>query len=185
MCRSSRSVLPVRSAQAEEDFSAPASTSLRGLGGWQPRRSNPGECVERKTSTQLAMRLVDDIASKQFSGAMVAAPPGPAGNPLPKAAQLCHTIFRCVPRNQRGIDVADGDASHPVGIEVGFGESLIHAGLICTTRPSALQHERNVLEGRPRPKAMRFAGVRADRKGPGHYELRTLIWCKWCPPQPC
>ena len=67
-------------------------------------------------------------------------------NLLPKGAQFGDTLGRGIPGDEGGVDGPDRNASHPIGMEVSFGERLVDAGLIRAERATALQQQSNALE---------------------------------------
>ena len=69
-----------------------------------------------------------------------AAPRIPAGAPAGSPA-------RC--RRSGGVDGADRGADDPVGLDAGFVQRLVDAGLVGAQRAAALQHQHDLAEGRP------------------------------------
>jgi hypothetical protein len=66
---------------------------------------------------------------------------GPGGHEVPELAQPVDPVLGRVAGDQRGIDGADRDAGDPVRLQLGLAERGIHAGLVGTERPAALQHQ--------------------------------------------
>jgi len=82
------------------------------------------------------------------------------GHGLPEDAQTFDALLGRVAGDQGAVDGADRDAGHPVGMKIGFGQSLVDARLIGTQRAATLQQEGNPFEGGPRPRSVRRGGRR-------------------------
>jgi hypothetical protein len=61
---------------------------------------------------------------------------------LPEFAQLLDPFFGRIACDQGRIDGADGNAGHPVGMNIGLRQGLIDAGLIGAERAAALKDQR-------------------------------------------
>jgi len=78
------------------------------------------------------------------------------GHRFPELAQPLDPLGRRVAADQGGVDGADGNPGDPVGMQVGFGQRLVDAGLIGAQRAAALQQQGNPLEVWPRSRAARL-----------------------------
>ena len=84
---------------------------------------------------------------------------------FPELAQLLDAPFRRIAGDQCRVDGPDRNTRDPVRVQVGFGQSLIDAGLIGAERSTALQQQDDTLEGRPLRRH-----VRLSQKGSGQFD---------------
>src|SRR5262249_41933669 len=63
------------------------------------------------------------------------------GNPFPKRYQRLGPPLLRIAGDDRGVDGSDGDARHPIGLDVSLAQGLKHPRLVGTQRSSALQNE--------------------------------------------
>ena len=76
---------------------------------------------------------------------------------FPELAQLLDAPFRWIAGDQCRVDGPDRNTRDPVRVQVGFGQSLIDAGLIGAERSTALQQQDDTLEGRPLRRHVRLS----------------------------
>ena len=69
----------------------------------------------------------------------------PVGDLLPEGAQSIEPLFARVAGDDRGIDRADGDARHPIRLDIGFVQRFVDAGLIRAERAAALKNQRDLV----------------------------------------
>src|SRR5262249_38238635 len=74
--------------------------------------------------------------------------PARRGDAFPERPQLVDAGFRRIAGDQGRIDRADRNAGDPVGLKLGFRESLVDPSLISSERAAALEHQGNALERR-------------------------------------
>ena len=67
---------------------------------------------------------------------------------LPERVQALEATLRSVPGDQRAVDRADRRADHPVGLDPGLVQRLIHADLIRAQRSAALQDHHDLARQR-------------------------------------
>ena len=75
-------------------------------------------------------------------------PGGRRGDQSPEFPQFFDPAHRIVAGNDGGVDGADRDARHPIGMKPGFGQPLIDAALVGAERAAALERQCDAFEGR-------------------------------------
>ena len=98
--------------------------------GNAPHRNRPGRHQMR--------RLADMIMRDAEVGEA-------AADQLPKFGQARNAMFRRVPRDQRGVDSADGNTRHPINADIERDEIFDHTRLIRAKRAAALKDKRHLI----------------------------------------
>src|SRR5215217_4584904 len=64
----------------------------------------------------------------------------------PKLAKPVNAGFGRIARNNRSVDRSNRNAGNPIRMDVGFGQGLVDASLVCPQSAAALQQQRNAVE---------------------------------------